>query len=148
MNGPVSALLAAARRALEVAVRPELASDHARSQLAGVLDILAKLERMSDWAPAMLQDEQQALQVAVAAVEARAAAAGLALPAPPAGDGLALWQARSRQLSDWLYDHVPAGALRDEIDATLRAGLREAVAAERRHVPRTDFSAMTASKEG
>lgn len=148
MNGPVSALLAAARRSLESAVRPELHSDHARSQLAGVLDILAKLERMTDWAPAMLREEQLALQAAVAAVESRAAAAGLALPATPAGDDLAQWQARSRQLSDWLYDTVPAGALRDELDAALRAGLRAAVAAERRHVPRTDFSAMTESKEG
>lgn len=149
MNGPVSALLQAAQRSLLDAVRPELHSDHARSQLAGVLEILAKLERMTDWAPVMLREEQQALDAAAARFEAKAAEAGLVLPgAAPGGAGArAASQARCRQLSDWLYDTQAPGPLRDALDACLRVGLREAVAAERRHVPRTDFTAMTESKE-
>jgi len=149
MIGTVSALLEAARRSLRDAVQPELRSDHARSQLAGAMDILSKLERMADWAPVMLREESAALQQCIAAFEARAVAAGLVLPngSTAPDDPLASIQARMRQLSDWLFDDVPEGSLRNELDALMRAGLREAVAAERRHVPRADFSSMTESRE-
>jgi hypothetical protein len=151
MNTDAAALLAAARRALQAAVRPELHSDHARSQLAGVLDILAKLERMTDWAPALLDDEACLLAQAEHALAQRAATHGLALP--PSDEGVPLHprqarHSRARQLSDWVFDTVPAGPAQRDLEALWRAGLHEAVRAERRHVPRTDFSAMTESKEG
>lgn len=148
MNGSVAALLDAVRRGLRESVQPELGSDHARVQLAAVLDILAKLERMADWAPTIVREEHEALEAAIDDVAFRARAAGLTLPAGHAGTGsLDACRDRIRQLSDWVFDAVPPGELRDRLDAALRAGLRAAVAAERRHVPRTDFSAMTEAKE-
>jgi hypothetical protein len=60
---------------------------------------------------------------------------------------LSLARDRVRQLSDWVFDAVPPGELRSELDAALSSGLRAAVAAERRRIPRTDFAAMTESKE-
>lgn len=179
MDAPVSALLAAARRALDEAVRPELRSDHARSQLAGAMEILAKLERMADWSRGMVDEECAALEKGIAQFEVRAQhhARGLGLsPLPPFGlstskptqiastgsaradggesEGASTSSARTeeshariRLLTGWLFDTVPPGPQRDELDALLRNTLREAVAAERRHVPRTDFSSMTESKE-
>lgn len=149
MNITVAALLQAARRSLAEAVRPELQSDHALSQLAAVQDVLGKLERMADWASVIATEEAAALASGLAAFETRAADAGLVCPfaAPGSVASLADLKARSRECADWLFTTVPPGALRDELDALLRAALREAVAAERRHVPRTDFSAMTGSKE-
>lgn len=148
MNATPTGLLEAARRALREAVRPMLADEHARTQLAAVDDILSKLQRMTAWRPALLQEEADALRQGEALFTARALALGL-VPPPAAGEADApdAPQARARQLSDWLYDHVPPGAGRDELDALLRAALRQAVAAERRHIPRTDFSAMTGSKD-
>lgn len=144
----VAGLLAAAQRGLRQAVQPELQSDHARAQLAAVQDILSKLERMADWSAVIPREEQEALAQGIAAFEQQAHAAGLVLPAPAeAGDSLDAAQARTRQLTDWLYASVPAGAKRDALDRVLHDALRQAVAAERRHVPRTDFSAMTESKE-
>jgi len=148
VNGSAAALLEAARRALREAVLPELHSDHARSQLAGAMDILAKLERMTEWTPAILRGEADALARGTAAFEARAAALGLQPPRATAEDDcLETRRAHARALSDWLYDAVTDRIARAELDALLRASLREAVAAERRHVPRTDFSSMTGSRE-
>lgn len=148
MNGSVRALLDAARSGLREAVRPEMLSDHARAQLAAVMDILAKLARMSDWAPVIVREERNALEAAIADVESRAAAAGLSLPPGRAGDDRsAACRDRIRQLSDWVFEAVPPGDVRNQLDAALRAGLRAAVGAERRHVPSTDFSAMTEAKD-
>ncbi|MBS0449984.1 MAG: hypothetical protein JSS14_01610 [Proteobacteria bacterium] len=145
---PVGALLAAAQQGLKQAVQPELQSDHGRAQLAAVLDILSKLERMVDWSGAMLHEEEAALAHGIVAFEQRARLAGMRLPAAPQeADPLEAARARSRQLADWLFGTVPAGATLDALDGLLRGALRQAVAAERRHVPRTDFSAMTESKE-
>lgn len=148
MIGPVPALLEAACRGLREAVQPELQTDHARSQLAAVLDILSKLAHMTDWAPHILREEDQALAAGIAAVQARAAAQGHTFPARAVDPAAADAQAdRARVLSDWIFETVPAGAQRDEYEQLLRHALRAAVAAERRHVPRSDFSAMTSSKE-
>lgn len=147
MNTTPAALLEAARRALRDAVRPVLADEHARTQLAAVDDILSKLQRMTAWQPALEREEGDALREGEAQFTERALALGFAPPAPIDAGAADASQQRARQLSDWLYDSVPAGAARDELDALLRAALRQAVAAERRHIPRTDFSAMTGSKD-
>lgn len=146
MNGSVASLLSAARRGLMESVAPELSSPHARSQLAATLDILSKLERMADWSPTIGREEGEALQATAAAVHRLAAEAGLDLPAR-VPDSLEGERERIRQQCDWLFAADLPAAERARLDAAMRAGLRAAVAAERRHVPRTDFSAMTGAKE-
>ena len=51
MNGSLPALVEALRRALREEVAPDVAGDHARTQLAAVVDILGKLEAMIVWSP-------------------------------------------------------------------------------------------------
>lgn len=150
MSIQVSSLLAVARQGLLQAVRPELHSDYARSQLAAVMDILSKLERMADWSSVIQREEREALDATAAAVQVHADSLGLAsqMPAATAADDtVEASRDRARQLTDWVFETLPPGAARDEFDKRLREGLRNAVAAERRHVPRTDFSTMTDSKE-
>jgi len=64
MNFSLAALFQGARRALAEGVMPETTSDHARAQLAGVLDILGKLEGMVVWSP-QAQAQQLAGAVSV-----------------------------------------------------------------------------------
>jgi hypothetical protein len=182
-------LIASVRRALDESIRPELSSDFARVQLAGMQDILAKLERMVVWSPDLLRQRLSAMQsgvermVALASAHGHARAINLACAAPAHPTQAQPEQAQPEQaqpeqaqpeqaqpeqahleqahleqaaraaerrlalLTDWLFD--PASdlpvALHQELDAILRATLREEVLAERRMVPRGDFLAMTAA---
>jgi hypothetical protein len=174
-------LIASIRRALDDSIRPELSSDFARVQLAGMNDILAKLERMVVWSPDLLRQRLSAMQggvdrmVALASAHGHAPAIDLAR-APPAQPTqahlervqpdqtqpdqtqpdqaqleLAVRAAEQRLalLTDWLFDPssgLPA-TLCQQLNAILRATLREEVLAERRMVPRGDFLAMTAASE-
>ena len=150
MNGTLVSLLQAVSRSLREVVQPELSSDHARSQLAGATDILSKLEKMADWSAAMRCEEQHALDEGNSAVMRRAAGMGIVLPPPSdasSGDMLNASHARMRQLIDWSFDANLEPSVRDEIDGLLRRALRDAVAAQRRRIPPTDFSSMTASTE-
>jgi hypothetical protein len=147
MTGSPSDLIAALRRTLDDAVRPALGTDPSRQQMAAVIETLAKLERMVDWSASIRAEERAALMRGNAAFRARAASAGLAAPDPAPGNDLEVARADARCLTDWLLAAVPTGAQREQLDSMLRAAMREAVAAERRHIPRADFSAMTQSKE-
>jgi hypothetical protein len=148
MNGSVPALLSAARRALVQTVQPALQDEHARSQLAAIIDLLAKLERLADWSPAVVQEERGALMAAVAKVQATAAAAGVSAPhLNDSQDSVEAARALVRKLSDWAFDEVAPGPVQEQLERELREGLRAAVAAERRHVARTDFSKLTSGVE-
>jgi hypothetical protein len=81
MNLSLAELLAGMRRALDDDVRPDVSSDHARVQLAAVVDALGKLERLTSWSPDLLREQWQALQSGCAAIALRARQAGLVLPA-------------------------------------------------------------------
>ncbi len=150
MNTDLARLIEALRRTLDEAVAPELSSDFARGQLAAVHDILGKLAGMAVWDPAALQEQAQALRHGLARFAERAAQAGVAPPpgtdvAEPAELGAA--QARTRELADWL--DAQAGALpadlAAELDAILRDTLRDELRLQRKRIPLTDFSAMTAA---
>lgn len=145
MNTDLAQLIKALRRALNDTVAPELSSDHARGQLAAVRDILGKLAGMTVWDPQALQAQVQALEEGNEAFAARATQAGLALPAGVPGTDLAIAQARTRQLTDWLDRQEPRlpTPLAAELDAILRQTLRDQLRIERKRIPLTDFSAMT-----
>ncbi|OGA58423.1 MAG: hypothetical protein A2710_23555 [Burkholderiales bacterium RIFCSPHIGHO2_01_FULL_64_960] len=145
MNTDLARLIKALRRALNDAVAPELNSDHARGQLAAVHDILGKLAGMVVWDPQALKAQTQALAEGNQAFAARAAQAGLALPACGSGTDLAGAETRTRQLTDWLdrQEAVLPAPLAAELDAILRQTLREQLRIERKRIPLTDFSAMT-----
>ncbi len=153
MNIALSALIEALRRSLADNVQPELTTDHARGQMAAVLDILGKIERMAVWSPAAAAQQAQVLDEACAAFEARAAQAGVELaPAEPhAADSaearLHAAEARVMHLTDWLFDAGAAlpGPLRDELDALLRQAMRQQLIIQRKLIPLTDFGAMTAA---
>lgn len=157
MNRSLMGLLEGVRRSLRDDVQPELASDHARTQLAGVLDILGKLERLIVWSPDALREQLGVVEAGCAAIEARAAAAGHRPPAashPALPERLlqadlvqALVHAEQRlvALTDWLFDpaaELPS-ALKRELNRLLRTALRSALVVERRLVSRADFSSMT-----
>ncbi|MBL0918635.1 MAG: hypothetical protein IBJ14_08035 [Hydrogenophaga sp.] len=146
MNTDLARLIEALRRALNDAVAPELSSDHARGQLAAVHDILGKLAGMTVWDPQALQAQAAALRSGNLAFEARAADAGLTLPAGDAGTDLPGAEARTRALTDWLDQQGAAlpAPLAAELDAILCQALREQLRIERKRIPLTDFSAMTA----
>jgi hypothetical protein len=151
MKQSLPELVRAARIALGEAVQPELSSDHARSQLAGVLDILAKLERMVVWSPEALREQAQLLQGGCDAFNARLAAEGMRLPAlsipvdAPAQAQARAAEAHVMQLTDWLFDpsHVIADATRTDLDRILQQALRQALIVERKLIPLTDFTAMS-----
>ncbi|MBG9388038.1 hypothetical protein [Caenimonas aquaedulcis] len=154
MKQSLPELVRAARVALAEAVRPELTSDHARSQLAGVLDILAKLERMVVWSPEALREQAALLRAGCQAFTARLAADGVTPPpltTPPGSpDDSAEAQAHAAeeqvmQLTDWLFDPSTrvAEALRSDLDRILQQALRQALIVERKLIPLTDFTAMS-----
>lgn len=147
MNTDLARLIEALRRALNDAVAPELSSDHARGQLAAVHDILGKLAGMTVWDPQALQAQAAALRSGNQAFEARVAEAGLTLPMGDGGTAdLPGAEARTRALTDWLDQQNAAlpAPLAAELDAILRLALREQLRIERKRIPLTDFSAMTA----
>ena len=168
----IDALIGALCVSLRADVLPELTSDHARSQLTGTLDILAKLQVMCDWSASMQCEEQEMLERGIRAVTQHALASSItpALVAPSGGlecdetecgeklaampgetqgatlgEPLLETQARMRELIDWLFDAPMPPVLREELHALLRPILHEQVAAQRRRIPRADFSSMTAS---
>lgn len=154
MEMSVVGVMEAMRSSLAGAVLPELQTDHARGQLAGVLDVMGKLERMMDWAPAMLQEEARPLQDVLVAVTARLAASGHPLPteisAGEREDALALCENRVRDLCDWLFEQEGVSLprpLRDELHAMLSAAMRQSLTGQRNRIPRADYSSMTSSSE-
>ena len=128
----IDALIGALCASLRADVLPELTSDHARSQLAGTLDILAKLQVMCDWSASMQCEEQEMLERGIRAVTQHALASSItpALVTTP-GEPLLETQARMRELIDWLFDTPLPPTLRDELHALLRPILHEQVAAQR-----------------
>lgn len=161
MNQSLTKLVESLRRALRDDVLPELQTDHARSQVAGVLDILGKLEHMLVWSPDALREQLALIEAGYTAIAERAAVAGHVVPM-----GAALSQSdlihqadleqavrhgelRLGALADWLFNQksaLPADLWR-ELDALLRGTLRNALASERRLIPRGDFSGMTGTSE-
>lgn len=161
MNQPLDALMGSICRALREEVLPELRSDHARSQLAGVLDVLGKVERMVVWSPDVAREQLELLEACLAQAAARLAAAGQAAPrgiAPPSPRppvtqaallaALADAERRFGLFTDWLFS-PPAGlstSLNHELHEQLRTALRHTLKAQRRLVPSADFSSMTAPR--
>lgn len=146
MNTDLASLIEALRRALDQAVAPELRSDHARGQLAAVHDILGKLAGMTVWDPEAQQAQARALLGGSETFVACASRAGLTPPPGGAGTDLPGAEARIRTLTDWLDQQEAAlpAPLTDELDAILRQTLREQLRIDRKRIPLTDFSAMTA----
>jgi hypothetical protein len=162
VNQSLQALVGSIRRSLREEILPELGSDHARSQLAGVLDILGKMESMVVWSPDVTREQLVLLDTCIADAMARITVAGLVGPADMDPSGIAashenqatlegaLQDAERRfaRLTDWLFDapqHLPS-ALSDELHALLRMTLRSTLKAQRRLVPSADFSSMTAPR--
>ncbi len=159
MNQSLDALMGSICRALRDEIAPELQSDHARSQLAGVLDVLGKVERMVVWSPDVTREQLELLDACLARAAARLVAAGQAAPPGlvPASTArpetqaalqaaLADAERRFTRFTDWLFsppDPLPA-PLADELHEQLRTALRLTLKAQRRLVPSADFSSMTA----
>lgn len=162
MNQSLEALMGSMRRALRDEILPELQSDHARSQLAGVLDVLGKVESMVVWSPDVTREQLELLDACLAQAAARITALGLAAPAgtAPAAQVKPAMQAalqaaltdaehRFARLTDWLFvppADLPA-PLVDELHELLRMALRNTLKAQRRLVPSADFSSMTAPRQ-
>lgn len=147
MNIDLSSLIEALRRTLNSAVAPELQSDFARGQLAAVHDILGKLAGMVVWDPQAQQSQALVLREGCERFAEYAARAGLVLPERAAAADLPTAQARMRELTDWLDEAGPSLPvdLVAEFGAILRRTLREQLRIERKRIPLTDFSAMTAA---
>jgi len=149
MNTDLARLIEALRRTLSDAVAPELSSDFARGQLAAVHDILGKLAGMTVWDPQAMRAQAQALREGNERFAERATGAGLALPATDSsvGTDLPAAQARTHALIDWLDQAGPSlrPELAADLDAILCHALREQLLVERKRIPLTDFSAMTAA---
>jgi hypothetical protein len=147
MNAELQALFRAVITTLREDVRPQVADEQARIQLAAVLDILGKLQGMTAWAPDALQQQAQALQAGAEAFEARARRDGVQVPPAADADAPDLVRAEQRmeQLTDWLFaqDSLDA-SLRAELDGLLRGALRQQLVAERKRIPLTDFASMSA----
>jgi hypothetical protein len=154
MNFSLAALFQGARRALAEDVLPQTTSDHARSQLAGVLDILGKLEGMVVWSPQAQAQQLAALQRGCERFAVRAAEAGEAVPEFTTNGGagiddqLRAAESQVMRFTDWLFDasRLLEGGLRQELDAILRDAMREQLRIERKMIPLTDFASMTATK--
>lgn len=162
MNPSLEALVGSMRRALRDEILPELASDHARSQLAGVLDVLDKIESMVVWSPDVAREQLDLLDACLSQAATRIVAAGhasppgivpavSAVPETHAALQVALADAERRfaLLTDWLFsppDTIPV-PFRDDLHDLLRMALRNTLKAQRRLVPRADFSSMTAPRQ-
>jgi hypothetical protein len=153
MNISLCQLTQALRRTLEENVKPELQTDHARSQLAAVQDILGKLERMAVWSPDVQAQQVHVLVQACANFKATALRLGVDLRLPDAllseTDGASLRDAEVQlmQLTDWLFDFGArlARPIYSELDRILRQALREQLVIQRKLIPLTDFGAMTSA---
>jgi len=162
MNQSLEALIGSMGRALREEILPELSSDHARSQLAGVLDVLGKIESMVVWSPGVLREQLDVIEACLRQATGRIAALGHAAPTgiePGAGApsvdqaelqaALADAERRMARLIDWVFSppaSMPAAGLH-ELHDLLRTTLRHTLKAQRRVVPRADFSSMTASRQ-
>ena len=158
MQQSVSTLMQSLRRALRDEVLPELHTDHARSQIGGMLDILGRLDRLLVWSPDALRERLAAMQDGCTAIASHAAAAGITAPPVAAQAQQLLCHADLEQavdlaeqqiatLTDWLFDpqvNLPH-ELRAQLDTQLRRTLRNTLLVERRLVPRGDLAAMTAT---
>ncbi len=158
MNQSLSALFQGIRRTLRDDVHPELTSDHARAQLAGVIDILGNLERSLAWSPDLQHERLRLLLAGSEAFIARAAQAGVTLDGLPAPAAEALLtqaglaqavreaEAQFARLTDWLFDAATtlADDARAELDTLLSDTLRQLLLAERKLTARADFGSMTA----
>ncbi len=150
-------LLQIVRATLREDIAADLQTDHARSQLAGVVDILSTLEQMVSWSPGWLGERLAAVTSGIAAFGSAARAAGHPLPASlsdPESDAIGADIVRSVEraedrlagIVDWHFlngSRLPP-AIRDELDKVLRLTMRQALLAERRVVAPADFGAMTA----
>jgi hypothetical protein len=153
MRQSLPELIHAARLALSEAVRPELTSDHAHAQLAGVLDILAKLERMVVWSPEALGRRLQKLQEGCDAFVVRLAEEGVSLPSYAPRPGASIEEAmlageeRLMQLIDWMFEpgHSLSMEARRALDGILQQTLRQELVIERKLIPLTDFTAMSSA---
>lgn len=157
----LTGLVETLRNALRQGVAPELKSDAAHAQLAGVIDVLDKLERMAVWSPALLRERISVLDAGCAAILLHACASGVAAPVEPpcklpaqstqvqVEEALRGAEGRMARLADWLFDAqaAPPAPLRDELDRLLRATLRDALAVEKRLTTRADLSGMTRASE-
>lgn len=162
MNQSLEALVGSVCRALSEEILPELQSDHARSQLAGALDVLGKIESMVVWSPDVVREQLDLLEACLSQAVARIADAGQAgpaglAPASPAKPethaalqaALADAERRFALLTDWLFA-LPGGLptpFSEELHDLLRTALRNTLKAQRRLVPRADFSSMTAPRQ-
>src|SRR6185312_1406618 len=100
-------LLDAIRRTLREAVAPEVASDHARSQLAAIDDILGKLAGMTVWSPQADEAQAHALRTGIEQFRSQAAGAPSvpALPQPAVAADVPALQVAEADISalvDWL----------------------------------------------
>jgi hypothetical protein len=142
---------------LQTEVLPDLGSDHARVQLAGVLDTLAKLAPMISWSPDSLHEQLASMQVGINDILERARQTGYSPPecVMPDPSNIENQQALEHavrhgeqvcaDLTDWLFDsiHSLPATLHHELDARLRQTMRDALASERRLIAKADFTAMT-----
>ncbi len=152
MNITFARLVEALCQTLQDNVRPELQTDHARGQLAAVLDILGKLGSMAVWSPEAAAQQAAVLTRACADVRARLLDAGIELQLPPVAagdqdDALAAAQAHLIQITDWLFDAGPAlpGPVHAGVDAIVRQAMRQQLIIQRKLIPLTDFGAMTSA---
>jgi len=160
MNPTLSDLLSGMRRALREDVAPDVHSAHARGQMAGVIDILNKLEGMVAWSPDMLGEELAILDRGSHAIAELMREYGVTNLPPPDAE-LARPTSQSElesrvesgrrhlmDLTDWLFDPTnPLSAeQRKGIDAKLRKTIRDAMGPQRRLTARADFAGMTGEK--
>jgi len=165
MNQTLIGLVQGMQRALRDDVLPELATEHARCQLFGVLEVLGKLGHLAVWSPDLLRQQAQAMADGIAALEVHGAPSAAHDVQPPAEkDGAAdapgvharlerevqAGERRLQELIDWIFD--PANGLDDnaraEADKLLRETLRKTLVIERNVLPRVDFSAMSGGAGG
>lgn len=157
MNQQLDKLIEVLCASLRNDVLPELQSDHAVTQLAGVLDTLTKIERMVVWSPDVLHEQLGAMRGGIDAMIACAQDVGAHAPVtglrdvPPHARHAELEAAvrageqALADITDWLFgkEHgLPAGT-RQDMDQLLRETLRAALMPERRLVAKADFNAMT-----
>jgi hypothetical protein len=162
MNLKLGDLLSGMRSALRDDVLSEVHSAHARGQMAGVIDILHKLERMVVWSPDMLGEELAILEHGLRAIGALMREYGRpdALSQPDAERARPLSQSelesrveaarrRLMELTDWLFDPAnPLSAAQTKtIDALLHATIRDSMGPQRRLIPRADFVGMAGAKD-
>ena len=143
MSQSTHAVFTLMKKVLREDVKAELHTDHANTQLAGVLDILEKLERLLVPSPDLLRQKLALMR------SASSEAGGAFAPEPTNQASLEQavrdGEAELRRLTDVAFDTKDAALHR-----LLQATLKKLLQVERSAVPRADFGAMTsgASKPG